>query len=435
MSLIHKQSAECVKTELDLFTVPYTQTSLEKSTFLEIPPVSAITETGPLEFYISSSGEDYLDLNDSYLSLRVKITNPDGSDLPAAADVGFINYPGCTLFSQVDIMLGDRLISQSSNTYPYRGIIECLLNYSKDTLDTQFSTGLFCKDTGSHMNVTTIQGANTGLLERGSYTGASRTVELIAPIHSDLFFQEKLLLNGVDISLKFIRSKDAFALMTAADTLYRVKIVSASIFVKKVTVAPPVRLAHSRALQHTNAKYALDRVALKTFSIPAGTRVCNQENLYMGQLPKFMVLCFVDNEGYTGSYARNPFNFEHYDLEYLSISADGQSHPSRPFQPSFQYGLYTREYYHMIQTTGRHLKDRPLAVTRRDFGNGYSMFCINLEPDEGCSGNVSLIRTGNVRLEARFRVPLPRTVTLICYSVFDSVLEISNQRQVLMDAY
>ena len=200
MALIHNQSEECVKTELDLFTVPYTQTSIEKSTYVEIPPVSAITETGPLEFYISASGEDYLDLNESYLYTRVRITNADGTNLATAADVGFINYPGCTLFSQVDIMLGDRLITQSSNTYPYRGIIECLINYGKDTLDTQFSPGLFCKDTSGHMDDASIAGVNTGLATRGAYTGNSRIVELIAPIHADLFFQEKLLLNGVYVT-------------------------------------------------------------------------------------------------------------------------------------------------------------------------------------------------------------------------------------------
>ncbi|MDF4372560.1 hypothetical protein P3381_24915, partial [Vibrio parahaemolyticus] len=92
-----------MKTELDLFTVPYTQTSIEKSTFVEIPPVSALRDAGPLEFFISACGEDYIDLNDTYLYMRARITNPDGTDLAQAADVGFVNYPGCTLFSQVDI--------------------------------------------------------------------------------------------------------------------------------------------------------------------------------------------------------------------------------------------------------------------------------------------------------------------------------------------
>lgn len=56
----------------------------------------------------------------------------------------------------------------------------------------------------------------------------------------------------------------------------------------------------------------LQTVALKTFSIPAGTRVWNQENLYIGQIPT-VIIAFVDNEGYTGSYTCNPFNCENYD--------------------------------------------------------------------------------------------------------------------------
>lgn len=46
-----------------------------------------------------------------------------------------------------------------------------------------------------------------------------------------------------------------------------------------------------------------------------------------------------------------------------------------------------------ITSTGRHLKDRPLATTREDFGVGHSLFCFNLEADEGHSGNVSNLWT------------------------------------------
>ena len=99
------------------------------------------------------------------------------------------------------------------------------------------------------MDDTSIVGDNRGLATRGTYARNSRIVELM-----ELFFQEKLLLNGIDISLKFIWSKDEFSLMTAANVQYHVKIMSASVFVKKVSVVPMVCLAHSRALQHSNAK-------------------------------------------------------------------------------------------------------------------------------------------------------------------------------------
>ena len=78
MALLHRMSEECVKSELDLFTLALTQTAIEKSTYIEIPPLSALTDRGPIEFFVSASSEDYMDLNNTYLHLRVKITNPDG---------------------------------------------------------------------------------------------------------------------------------------------------------------------------------------------------------------------------------------------------------------------------------------------------------------------------------------------------------------------
>lgn len=308
MALLHHNSEECVKSELDLFTVPMTQTCIERNTYVEIPPLSAISDTAPLEFFIAGNGEDYIDLNCTMIHLRVKITAPDGSDIPHAAPVSLINYPGATIFSQVDVSLGDRLISQSSSTYAYRSIMECLLNYGRDTLETQFSAGLFYKDTAGHMDVYDPTGENAGLTKRAVYTMDSLPVELLAPIHCDLFFQEKLMLNGVDIKIRMIRAKDEFCLMGAGDVAYRLKILSASLFVKKVSVAPAVKLGHAQALLNTNAKYPISRVCVKNFSVPVGSRICNQENIFLGTLPKSVVVAMVDNDAYTGHLNKNPFN-------------------------------------------------------------------------------------------------------------------------------
>ncbi|XP_073668378.1 uncharacterized protein F54H12.2-like [Paramisgurnus dabryanus] len=302
MALLHNMSGECIKSELDIFTVPPTQTSLEKNDYLEVPPLSAISDSAPLEFFIAGTGEDYLDLNNTMLFLRLKITRPNGADIADPAPVGLINYAGATLFSQLDISLGDRLISQSSSTYTYRCIIECLMNYSKDALESLFTPGLFYKDTAGH---------------------------------TDVRDPEKLLINGVDVKIRLIRGKDEFCLMRSDDVAYKVKILSASLFVKKVSVSPAVRLGHAQALLSTTAKYPVDRVCLKTISLPAGSRVSNQENLFLGTLPKSIILGMVDNDAFSGSYDKNPFTLNHYDLEFLAIYAYGKQIPSKPLQPDF----------------------------------------------------------------------------------------------------
>ncbi|XP_067435528.1 uncharacterized protein F54H12.2-like [Thunnus thynnus] len=435
MALLHQKSAECTMAELDLFSAPMTQLSIDEKLYTEIMPLSAITDGGPIEFFIPGDGEKYLDLNDTLLHLRVKITNADGTDLPDNAAVGLVNYPLNTIFSQCDIILGDRLISQSSATHPYRAMIETLLNYSEETLKSQFSAGLFYKDTADAMDsIVPINGPNRGLNKRAAFSANSREVHLLGALHTDILFSERLLLNSVDMRIKLTRASDTFCLMCAADGTFRLKIQGASLFIKKVNVSPAVRLGHASALLRGNALYPLSRVSVKTYSIPENSRVCNQENLFLGTMPKYIVLGMVNHEAFTGRRNLSPFNFHHYDVEYLALCQDGRQVPSKAFQPQFNQGASVREFYNMFVATGRHLKDLPLSIDREEFERGYSLFVFNLTPGED-SDALSPVSNGSLRLEMRFRQPLPNTVILIVYACYDSILEIDSKRQVLVDYY
>lgn len=194
---------------------------IEKNGYLEVPPLSAISDSSSL-----GTSEDYINLNNTLLFLRLKIMRPHGADIPGTAKVYLINYPGVTIFSEVDVSLGDCLISQSSSAYLYRCIIEILLNYSKDMLESLFSVGLFFKDTAGQMNETDPVGRNAGLTKRWHYTTGSKVVELLVPIHSKIFFQENFMLNGVDIKIQMIRGQDDFCLMTDEDGGYKLSVNS-----------------------------------------------------------------------------------------------------------------------------------------------------------------------------------------------------------------
>lgn len=132
------------------------------------------------------------------------------------------------------------------------------------TLLKRFSLlGFFTRISAGHMDVTNPAGENQGLTKRAAFINASNVVELLTPIRSDIFFQEKLMLNGVDIKIRMTRGKDEFCLMRSDAVAYKLNIVSASLFVKKVSVSPAVRLGHVQALLSTTAKYPIDRVSLK----------------------------------------------------------------------------------------------------------------------------------------------------------------------------
>ena len=67
------------------------------------------------------TGEDYIDLANTMLYVQAKITKKDGTNLGANDPVG--------PFSQVDTSLNGTQVTTSTNTYPYRAMLETLRSY------------------------------------------------------------------------------------------------------------------------------------------------------------------------------------------------------------------------------------------------------------------------------------------------------------------
>jgi hypothetical protein len=236
-----------------------------------------------------------MDLANTYLFVRAKVTKPDGSDLDTNNAVGPVNNWLHSLISQVDVYLNDTLVTPSTNTYPYRAYIETALSYGADAKETQLTSQLWYKDTAGRMDSVALADddtANVGLKNRRNYTTRSRVVEMMGRLHVDMFLQDRFLLNGVDVKIRLVRSKDAFALMAGgANHDYNVNIIDASVFARKATLSTAVQMAHIKAIDKGTAKYPLRRVDCKVYIIPQGAMSHKHENLFLGSLPKRLVLC------------------------------------------------------------------------------------------------------------------------------------------------
>ena len=82
MPLIHPLSCECVKSELDLFAVPLTQTSVEEGRWVEYGPVAAISDSSDvIEFKIAETDSEYIDLKNSFIRVKAKIVTETGETL------------------------------------------------------------------------------------------------------------------------------------------------------------------------------------------------------------------------------------------------------------------------------------------------------------------------------------------------------------------
>ena len=114
----------------------------------------------------------------------------------------------------MDVSLNDTLITASTNTYPYRAMMETLLSYGEDAKHTQLTSGLFYKDRAGRMDSVDLadDAANDGLLKRRAFGFESRTFDMM---HADIFFQDHYMINEVGVKIKLIRSRDDFCLMGA----------------------------------------------------------------------------------------------------------------------------------------------------------------------------------------------------------------------------
>lgn len=434
MAFLHQSSCECLKSEVDLFTLPMTQTTLEGTSCVEYKPVSSLSDQAPLEFLIAGAGEEYLDLAHTMLKLNVKITpytkEKDGLVAP-------VNNFLHSMFSQVDVFFNNKLVSPANNAYPYRAYIETLLNYGPAAKASHLSTSLWMTDITGEMDEQPGSGKNEGLVRRQRFMKDGKTLDLLGHLHCDVFNQDRFLLNGVDVKLRLVRSKDAFCLMDASDVNYSVHILEATLLVRRAKLSPGVLIAHAKTLASTTAKYPLTRVEIKSFTMHSGILGDCLDNVILGQLPKRLIIGFVDNKSFNGDRKLNPFNFQNYSINYLSLYVDGTQIPSKPLQPKFGTSspLFVDSYHTLYSGTGIHFSNEGNDIDRDDYPNGFCLFAFDLTPDMSahCGTHWSLVRHGNIRIEVRFDKALTKTINCIVYAEFDNVLEIDSARQVIVD--
>ena len=271
----------------------------------------------------------------------------------------------------MNVILGGKLISSATNTYAHRSIPEVLLNYDKEAAESQLGCGLFCKDTAGQMEEMDISAdpvLNTGLGTRSHWTKTSKTVELQGRIHSDLFNQEKHILNGVDLTVKLHRHKPEFCLLSAdIAPAYKIIMVDAILYVKKIDLTPSVFNAINTVLNDKNAQYAITRTTPKVFTLIRGQQSHHIDNAFIGEIPKRIAVCMMDNDSYNGNYKKNLFNFKHYNLTQIGISVNGEEVPFKPLKHNFDDKLLVTAYNTLFSGTGKLHGNSGSIIKREDY--------------------------------------------------------------------
>ena len=128
--------------------------------------------------------------------------------------MGTVKLPLPSLFQSVTMKIADKVVTESNNLFPFRALVETLLNNEAEVMNTRLKCEGIEEDVS--LDVTYPPGANSWLKAREGKFYHSKLVRLIGRLHSDLWHQEMLIPLALKLDVQLVPARSAFFIKTAA---------------------------------------------------------------------------------------------------------------------------------------------------------------------------------------------------------------------------
>ena len=264
----------CPVSQLDLLEPIGVQTQVESFKDIEYLPTSAIQDAVPIIF---ETGKDdrFTDLSELVLKTVVEIQGENGTALTGKQftnaesagtpeKVGVINNLGHSLWEHIVLTINDTKVTESSNNYACKVMLETLLSY--DDAEEKSVLRLSCFK-NNHGNITaefpTATHASRGLVERSKYFEGGKKVTLITRPRIYLYQQPRYIPDQCKMLLKLTPNKSSFVLMSDKnDAKYALKIHSCKCSVRRVKVTDSTKIALQSTIEqhHESFRYPIRHV-------------------------------------------------------------------------------------------------------------------------------------------------------------------------------
>ena len=429
MALINDQSTPSTKSELDVFTVPPTQVVVKRGFWEEIQPINSISNDGPFKFRIPPD-PNYIQLNKNFLYIQFRIKTPTVAPNTPVPDYAAINLIGKTFFKQVKCFIANKLIYDSSDKYAYRAFLETELNYGIDSKDSHVQSAFYYKENG--MKIDTKD--NESFKQRSVFFKDDAIVEVMAPLHIDLFLQDRYLINYIDLRIELHKNSDNFVLQCCEDATLQLEILKMKWYVRKVEILDSVNLALESVMKTSTIKYPIRRVQMTNLHVANPARETPHVALFSGQLPRRIVFGCIEGDAYRGNIKKSPFMFKNFGITDVKVTSGGQTFPAQPLQLDFKNNVYITAFNQLFEALDMARENKGNSINRLDYKNTHCLFAFDLTPDEDDNGHWDLIKEGTTSIDIKFADKLPDSgVEIIVYAEFDNLLMIDKDRNVFFD--
>ena len=403
----------CQDASFDIFSRPPTDHSIQEFHDQEIHPLTAVSSSSSaIDFTIAGEGDEYIDLSELRLHLRVKITSDAATGLDDGK-VSLVKFWPHALFRQCDLLLNGTLVTTSSNMYHYIAYIASLLSFPKEVRDHQLSV---------------LEHSNGWEVKKGNPES-----EAFIRLHLPLCNQPRLIPNGVTIKLRLLRNPDEFVIIKSAGAAgenISLSLEACSLFVRRITPTPTILLDHAETLSKTNCIFPIQRIWGKCSTLTKGSRDFDLPNITQGPLPDRVIVSLVTTKAFSGSMDTDPFKFEHFGLEYIHLIVNGRSIPAIPITADFNKDQFRRAYHLLLDTIQGGCSDsESLGISLSDYKERSCFFGFTLAKTlTGATQSIPRIENGYVNMKLRFASALKENVNIIFFMEYSNFVELDNSR-------
>lgn len=424
------RSAPSYHASLNLTSLPPTDISVVQSHVEDLYPVHSPKSQGsPLEFFIPPSSSHYIDLNNTQLYLRCKVTSSAGAEIISTSKTIPANFPFASLFSNLDIKVNNVNITSSSNNYPYAAYINRVLSNGNDAKGTKFQAELLLKpdkispiDTASTMFTTLKEVRNE--------------FEVIGKIAHGMFNQSRMLPPSTSLRITLRRAPNTFSLcgtdpQTGQTFTDIITIEEAILKCKKVVINRKVQEIHENALVNgERLEYPFKDFDAISYSIPKGSINHVSETLHMGAAPDAVVVGLVDSKAYSGTPSQSPFSFKDFNLSSISVLLDGEPQVFKEIRVNVSKKQFIHAYSQLFSLLPPH--EGGNGITPKDFSeNGLCLFAFDLN-NAVRENRFALNKNGSLKIHCTFSSSLDNAVNVVCYLVNSKLLQIDGNNSVYL---
>lgn len=413
---------------------------------LTVNPNYVYTSNAPLSFTVPRSSDGMIYPLSASLELEIQFRHKDGSDnlTPEEKLAIPINGIANTLFRNVETKINGQPVTNMNGMYAYRANMTNRLAMGNAPQKGQLSIEGYApsdivfdnisnddykklSDPESTVSVTLKKRLRMMNTEKKSFVVHTR-------IHDDIFCQPKALPLNTQLEISLHKADRKFYTLSKDpdDKTENLELIIKKAQLSILILNPDERLRnelrdfHKRGI---DAVYPLRMVKMFFNTTASGMADIGASKIITGVLPNMIVIGCVESDAFHGNVKKDPFNFQHFNAERVTVKAHGSQIPDHVLEVDFEkiggdlYGLISL----LTATETMYNPSIDIGINRENYSIGNTMYGVLINPGkrvQSAYDSFEPCATGSVDVSIKVGKTLEHSVTLVVLAQFDGEIRV-----------